>query len=116
MRFASTPGLRLAALSDPGQDLLYTMSRESERQLRITVLITSMSKRLRPVCESWPQDVFDAMIQRLAAITVKYESISLPGGVYDNEETQQLIADMRAVLDKNQELRRQSGESTPVDE
>jgi hypothetical protein len=92
------------------------MSRESEKQVRITVLIASMSKRLRPVCEAWPQDVFDGMIARLAAITVKYESIALPGGVYDSEETDQLIADMRAVLDKNQEARRKSGESTPIDE
>ena len=109
-------GLRLAAFRGPRQHLLYQMSRESEKQLRLTALITSMSKRLRPVCEAWPQDVFDAMVHRLAAITVKYESISLPGGVYDNDETEQLIADMRAVLDKNQELRRKSGESTPLDE
>src|SRR5688572_30150433 len=106
MRFASSRACDLLRHLSPGRTSSTSMSRESEQQVRITVLIASMSKRLRPVCEAWPQDVFDAMIARLAAITVKYESIALPGGVYDSGETDQLIADMRAVLDKNQEVRR----------
>ena len=76
---------------------------------RLDALIESLRLRLRPVCDNWPEPMFEEMIRQLAEITVKYE---LDDGlrVYDRRGTDRLVADMKELLERNQRHRAEGSE------
>ena len=45
---------------------------EDQTELR-EALVRALAGRLRPVCMSWPPELFDTMIRKLANITLKYD-------------------------------------------
>jgi hypothetical protein len=63
-----------------------------------------MAIRLRPVCADWPDDLFNAMIERLADVTLKFEGTSSPS-TYDRRSTDRLVDDLRDALERNEEAR-----------
>lgn len=75
-----------------------------DEQRRFDVLVENLRLRLRPVCENWPEPMFEAMIGQLAEITVRYE-IDEGMRVYDRRGTDRLVADMKELLEKNQHHR-----------
>lgn len=52
---------------------------------RVT-LIENISKRLRPVCSKMPSTEFDAMVQRIADIELKYADQSTPSHPEDRAD------------------------------
>jgi hypothetical protein len=72
----------------------------AEEQRRFDALVDNLRSRLRPVCDTWPDGLFEEMIRQLADITVKYE---MEEGirVYDRRGTDRLVADMKELLEKN---------------
>ena len=75
-----------------------------EEQRRFDRLVDNLRQRLRPVCDSWPEPQFERMIRQLAGITVKYE-VREGIRVYDRRGTDRLVADMKALLARNERLR-----------
>jgi hypothetical protein len=49
-------------------------------------LIKKISNRLRPVCSRMPADEFDAMVQRIADIELKYAGQSTPSHPEDRAD------------------------------
>jgi len=74
----------------------------SEQDLRDAIR-ESIAERLRPICAEWPAEVFDDMVARLALLTVKYDVGS--GGAYDRRSTDRLVAELRELMSRSQELR-----------
>ena len=70
----------------------------SEHQGRLDEIRSAIRVRLQHVCEDWPPDLFDLMVERLAAITLKYESQG-SASPYDRRGTDRLVADLRKVLE-----------------
>lgn len=58
--------------------------------LRLAALRADIEARLRPVCADWPPDLFQQIVESLAAITLKYEGISTAGS-YDLRATDALV-------------------------
>ena len=80
-----------------------------EEQRRFDVLVDNLRLRLRPICENWPDALFDQMIRQLAEITVKYE---VDGGgmrAYDRRGTDRLVADLKELLDRSERHRDEAG-------
>lgn len=50
----------------------------ADREVKREALIGSISKRLRPVCSRMPAVAFDAMVQQMADIELKYANQSTP--------------------------------------
>ena len=48
---------------------------ENARRLRREVITAELRDRIRPVCESIPEDLFLELIDRMAEIQLKYELI-----------------------------------------
>jgi hypothetical protein len=46
---------------------------QNARRLRREVIIAELRDRIRPVCESIPEDLFLELIDRMAEIQLKYE-------------------------------------------
>jgi hypothetical protein len=92
------------------------MTREDD-DVRIAAIRDSISARLRPVCEHWPNELFDEMVIGLAQITVKYEG-TVTAGTYDRRTTDRLVADLKAALERNEIARRtsHSGPQPPLEE
>jgi hypothetical protein len=67
-------------------------------------VIADLIARLRPVCEQWPDDLFDAMVDRLADITVKYDRLA-SGGSFDRRSTERLVSELKDALERNQAAR-----------
>ena len=44
-----------------------------EHSGRLSVIMTEVRERLRPVCADLPEDEFDAMVERIAQTQYKYE-------------------------------------------
>jgi hypothetical protein len=63
-----------------------------------------IATRLRGVCADWPNDLFETMVERLASVTLKYQSESaIPG--YDRRTTESLLSDLKAALARSEDLR-----------
>lgn len=71
---------------------------------RRTAIVTDLRARLAPVCQGWPEELFDSMIEGLADITLRYEGKVSPGK-YDGLTTDRLVADLTEVLARNEETR-----------
>jgi hypothetical protein len=83
----------------------------TEADERLLAVKHNIATRLRPVCADWPSELFETMVTRLAAITLKYESVTaLPG--YDRRTTERLLADLKAALEES-EARHREKESDP---
>jgi hypothetical protein len=71
---------------------------------RFNQLVDNLRVRLRPVCDNWPEALFEEMVRQLADITVKYE-VEEGIRVYDRRGTDRLVADMKELLERNQRHR-----------
>ena len=65
-------------------------------------MVADLTRRLRPVCENWPDALFAEMVERLADITVKYD---VAGPTYDRRTTDRLVLDLRAALAQSESVR-----------
>ena len=83
----------------------------SEDTRRLQELIDSLKARLRPVCEDWPEDMFDEVVRELAAITIKYEGSATPT-LYDRRHTDRLVADLKEVVSRSS--KRREGDGPPA--
>lgn len=59
---------------------------DAARRSRRAELIKNISKRLRPICSRMPGAEFDAMVQQMADIEVKYAPRSTPPRGKDRPE------------------------------
>jgi hypothetical protein len=71
---------------------------------RLEELRAEIAGRLEPVCRDWPTEMFDEMVRGLAALTLKYEHSAAPGA-YDRRTTDRLIDEMKALAQRNAEVR-----------
>jgi hypothetical protein len=67
-------------------------------------VVADLTKRLRPVCLQWPEELFTAMVEHLADITVKYDE-RLGTSSYDRRTTDRLISDLREALQRSETAR-----------
>ena len=63
-----------------------------------------IATRLRGVCADWPSDLFETMVERLATVTLKYQSESAVPG-YDRRTTERLLSDLKAALARSEDMR-----------
>jgi hypothetical protein len=73
----------------------------NEYQSRLDEIRSAIRVRLQHVCQEWPPELFDLMVERLATITLKYESQG-SASPYDRRGTDRLVADLRKVLEDRQ--------------
>ena len=71
---------------------------------QLAALRAEIAKRLRPVCEQWPPELFDGMVEGLAQITLKYEHAA-PTSVVDRRATDRMIDDMHDALRRSENSR-----------
>jgi len=57
--------------------------------------------RLQPVCQDWPAERFSSLVERIAAITLKYDlgAVSL---LYDRRATDRLIEELNAITRRSE--------------
>ena len=72
-------------------------------------VVADLATRLRPVCAQWPDDLFNAMVDRLADITVKYDGLGSVGA-YDRRTTERLVSELKDALERNQSARSEGTE------
>jgi hypothetical protein len=77
---------------------------ETHEDVRLRALKADISARLKSVCADWPEEEFDAMIERLANITLKYVS-AVSIGQYDRRATDRLVTELKETLQRNEEAR-----------
>ena len=63
-----------------------------------------IAARLRPVCENWPDERFNLMVDSIAAITLKYD-VGEPTGVYDRRAADRLVDDLKDITRRVEEYR-----------
>jgi hypothetical protein len=73
---------------------------------RFEALRADIAARLRSVCKDWPDASFDELVERVAALALKYE-LDVTTGTYDRRATDRLVAAMRESLERSQNLRRE---------
>ena len=66
-------------------------------------MVADLTRRLRPVCENWPDAVFTEMVERLADITARYD---IAGPTYDRRTTERLMDDLKAALVQSESARK----------
>lgn len=71
-------------------------------------MVADLTRRLRPVCENWPDAVFTEMVERLADITVKYD---IAGPTYDRRTTERLMDDLKATLAQSESARKDESDT-----
>lgn len=87
---------------------------QDDTQHRQQALIASMTDRLRPLCQEWPEEEFKSMVEQLAAITLKYEGQSTVG-TYDRRTTDRLLAELKESLEHSAQQRRMTpGSGDPI--
>lgn len=74
-------------------------SKPERRQL--AALRAEIAKRLKPVCDQWPSDLFDGMVDGLAKITLKYD-LADPSSVVERRETDRMIENMKDALQRSE--------------
>ena len=75
--------------------------------LRLAALREDIAARLKPVCEDWPPDLFDQVVENLASITLRYEGRTTTA-TYDVRTTDALVSKLGEGL-----LRSQKGRTPP---
>ena len=76
---------------------------EAERR-QLTALRAEIAERLKAVCEQWPPDLFNHMVDGLAQITLKYDHAD-PSSVLDSDATDRMIDDMKDALQRSEDAR-----------
>lgn len=77
---------------------------ETRDDVRLRALKADISARLKAVCADWPEDEFEAMVHRLAGITLKYVSHGSVGA-YDRRATDRLVDELKTALERNEAAR-----------
>jgi hypothetical protein len=72
-------------------------------------LIEELRSRLRPACNGWPEELFTAMIENLADITLRYD-VRTSVTTYDRRSTDRLIEDLKSAVERNR-VSRDRGEA-----
>lgn len=80
------------------------MSDPKPDRRQLDALREEIAKRLKPVCEQWPSDLFDGMVDGLANITLKYD-LANPSSVVDRRATDRMIDDMKDALQRSEKAR-----------
>ena len=82
-----------------------------QNSARLHAIRADLETRLRRVCAGWPASEFEAMLDRLAEVTLRYEGVAadelsarLPL-LYDRRATDRIIADLKETLERNQTAR-----------
>lgn len=71
---------------------------------RRRALIHELTARLRPTCADWPDELFTAMVERLADITIKYSG-QASVSTYDRRSSDRLIKDLKDALARSEATR-----------
>lgn len=80
---------------------------------RLLALEAVIAARLKPICAEWPPDLFNALVRKVASISLKYNhaaAIPLP----DPHVTDLMIAEMRALAERSAELREELAVPEPA--
>ena len=88
------------------------MDNSQPERRQLTALRAEIAKRLKPVCEQWPDDLFDGMVDGLAKITLKYDHAD-PSSVVERRETDRMIDDMKDALKRSEDTGKPAGGRTP---
>ena len=70
----------------------------------LVAMKADIAARLRSVCADWPSDLFETMVERLASVTLKYQSESAVPG-YDRRTSERLLSDLKAALARSEDMR-----------
>lgn len=73
-------------------------------ETRRRALIGELTSRLRPTCADWPDELFTAMVKRLAEITIKYSGLASVS-TYDRRSSDRLIKDLKDALARSEATR-----------
>jgi hypothetical protein len=65
---------------------------------RKAALVRELTTRLRPTCAGWPEELFGAMVENLAEITLKYDGRASPSS-YDRRTSDRLLEDLKAAAE-----------------
>ena len=71
---------------------------------RRQALIHELTLRLGPVCPQWPEELFNAMVERLADITLRYEPHA-SASMYDRRSTDRMVDELRTALERSKDVR-----------
>ena len=71
---------------------------------QLDALREEIAKRLKPVCDQWPAQLFDGMVDGQAKITLKYDHAD-PSSVVDRRTTDRLIDEMKDALDRSEKTK-----------
>lgn len=80
------------------------MSEPEPERRRLTALRAEIAARLKPVCEQWPDGLFNDMVEGLAQITMKYDHAE-PTSVVDRRATDRMIEDMKDAVQRSENSR-----------
>jgi hypothetical protein len=80
------------------------MSENQPERRQLTALRAEIAARLKPVCEQWPDELFENMVEGLARITLKYD-LSSPTSVVDRRATDRMIEDMKDAVERSEKSR-----------
>lgn len=72
--------------------------------LRLAALREDIAARLKPVCEDWPVELFEQLVDNLASITLRYEGRATTAS-YDMRSTDALVHKLTEGLAKSQSVR-----------
>ena len=76
----------------------------SDEEVRRRAFKAQIRERLEHVCAEWPPDLFETLVERVADISLKYDSRGMPS--YDRRTTERMIADLKDLAEKSAELRK----------
>ena len=72
----------------------------TDRETRRAALLQDLRARLAAVCEGWPPEQFNAMLEGLADITERYDRRQSMT-TYDRRTTDRMVADMKELIDRS---------------
>ena len=78
-----------------------------------TVLRAEVESRLRPVCPDWPEALFQALVSQIVELTLKYDRRPEGEFVLDPRITEQLIAEMKDLVERSAEVREEAPDPPP---
>jgi hypothetical protein len=82
-------------------------------EISATVLRAEVESRLRPVCPDWPEELFQAVVSRIVEITLKFDQRGQHDLVVDPRITEQLVNEMRQLVERSAEVRSELKEQSP---
>lgn len=78
--------------------------RTPDPSLRLAALREDIASRLRRVCDGWPEERFEALVDHIATTTLKYEGKG-GGTIYHSQFTDALVKRLTDGLNQSEELR-----------